>query len=134
MKSFNIKSITIELKIILVLPYPGGNLATDLVLLALLIVMETLRIFFGWKSNLTESMAEMLLSIGLFVLGVLGVLYILIWQVIRKPKSRVVKGHLNNTWHSFYTFWPLPTNRYVTVDIPYFVTFKDFTALDRDMS
>jgi hypothetical protein len=56
-------------------------LATDLVLLGLLVVMETLRIFFGWKSNLTESLPEMALSIGLFVLGVLGVLYLLIWQV-----------------------------------------------------
>ena len=56
-------------------------MATDLVLLGLLVVMETLRIFFGWKSNLTESLPEMALSIGLFVLGVLGVLYLLIWQV-----------------------------------------------------
>ena len=84
-ESTNIRSLY-NTNVIPVLPYPGGNLATDLVLLALLIVMETLRIFFGWKSNLTESMAEMLLSIGLFVLGVLGVVYILIWQVIRKPK------------------------------------------------
>jgi hypothetical protein len=41
--------------------------------------IETIRIFFGWKANLTESLTEMALSIGLFVLGVLGVLYLLIW-------------------------------------------------------
>ena len=65
-----------------VLPYPGANLAIDLVLLGLLVVIETVRIFFGWKANLTESLAEMALSIGLFVLGVLGVVYVLIWQVV----------------------------------------------------
>jgi hypothetical protein len=32
------------------------------------------------KSNLTESAVEMGLSIGLFILGVLGVVYILTWQ------------------------------------------------------
>ena len=53
-----------------------------MVLLGLLVVIETVRIFFGWKANLTESLAEMALSIGLFVLGVLGVVYVLIWQVV----------------------------------------------------
>jgi hypothetical protein len=30
------------------LPYPGGHLAVDLVLLALLVSVESCRIFFGW--------------------------------------------------------------------------------------
>lgn len=63
------------------LPFPGGNLASELILLLFLVILESIRIFAGWKANLTENVGGMGLSVILFIPGILGVLYFLIWQV-----------------------------------------------------
>ena len=65
----------------LVLPFPSGTLFAELVLLIFLVLLETTRIFTGWKANLTENVGGMGLCVALFVPGILGVLYFLIWQV-----------------------------------------------------
>ncbi|XP_002126879.2 transmembrane protein 216-like [Ciona intestinalis] len=63
-----------------VLPYPGNNIALDVVILFLLGIVELIMIFMGSKGNLTEhvmasaiSLASLLPSIGL-------TLYFLLWQ------------------------------------------------------
>ncbi|XP_056295653.1 transmembrane protein 216 isoform X5 [Pseudoliparis swirei] len=38
----------------ILLPYPADNLVLDVVLLALFLGLETLRLFYGWKGNLCE--------------------------------------------------------------------------------
>ena len=56
----------------------------ELLLLVFLALIEATRIFTGWKANLTENVGGMGLCVALFVPGILGVLYFLIWQVILK--------------------------------------------------
>ena len=68
------------------LPLPLGNLALEVFLLACLSLCEALRMFFGWKGNLTESAAATLVATLLLVPGVLGVLFFLIWQVCTTVK------------------------------------------------
>lgn len=67
----------------LVLPFPSGTLTAELFLLAFLVLLEFTRIFTGWKANLTESVGGMGICVALYVPGILGVLYFLIWQVSR---------------------------------------------------
>ena len=55
----------------------------ELLLLVFLALIEATRIFTGWKANLTENVGGMGLCVALFVPGILGVLYFLIWQVIQ---------------------------------------------------
>ena len=64
-----------------VLPFPSGTLFAELVLLLFLVLLESVRIFTGWKANLTENVGGMGLCVALFVPGILGVLYFLVWQV-----------------------------------------------------
>lgn len=62
------------------LPFPNGTFAAELILLSFLALLESIRLFSGWKANLTENVAGMGLSVTLFIPGILGVLYFLIWQ------------------------------------------------------
>ena len=64
-----------------VLPFPVGTLVAEIILLLFLIFVESIRLFAGWKSNLTENAGGMSISVMLFIPGILGVLYFLIWQV-----------------------------------------------------
>ena len=64
-----------------VLPFPHGTLASELILLTFLTLLESIRLFAGWKANLTENVGGMSLCVALYVPGILGVLYFLIWQV-----------------------------------------------------
>eukprot|EP00093_Oithona_nana_P003523 03523.XXX_108573_108971_1 [CDS] Oithona nana genome sequencing. len=65
----------------IVLPFPHGTLAAELILLTFLTLLESIRLFTGWKANLTENVGGMSLCVALYVPGILGVLYFLIWQV-----------------------------------------------------
>jgi hypothetical protein len=73
--------ITIIALLFSVLPFPSGTLFAELVLLLFLVLLESVRIFTGWKANLTENVGGMGLCVALFVPGILGVLYFLVWQV-----------------------------------------------------
>ena len=64
-----------------VLPFPHGTLAAEVILLTFLTLLESIRLFTGWKANLTENVGGMSLCVALYVPGILGVLYFLIWQV-----------------------------------------------------
>ena len=65
----------------IVLPFPNGTLVSELVILSFLTMLEITRIFTGWKANLTENVGGMSLCVGLYIPGILGVLYFLVWQV-----------------------------------------------------
>ena len=83
---FYFMNITIKKKLftfmnISVLPFPVGTLVAEIILLLFLILVESIRLFAGWKSNLTENAGGMSISVMLFIPGILGVLYFLIWQV-----------------------------------------------------
>lgn len=64
-----------------VLPYPTRNIAVEITIIILLILVESARIFAGWKGNLTENVGSMILSLALIIPGILGVVYFLVWQV-----------------------------------------------------
>ena len=49
--------------------------------LTLLLLCESLRLFFGWKGNLTARSAPLAAAVAMLVPGVLGVLFFLLWQV-----------------------------------------------------
>lgn len=66
----------------IILPYPPRILVGELVLLAFLAIVEALRIYNGWRANLTENTKVMAMSVVLLIPGVLGIIYFLIWQVI----------------------------------------------------
>ena len=80
-----------------VLPFPHGTLASELILLTFLTLLESIRLFAGWKANLTENVGGMSLCVALYVPGILGVLYFLIWQV------RCKSFYAENSWFYFYT-------------------------------
>lgn len=63
-----------------VLYYASDNLALDVILLFLLGGMETLRIFFASKGNLTERTLTMLGSVVLLIPTAVLVVYFLLWQ------------------------------------------------------
>ena len=65
---------------IIVLPYPSGYFVLELSILLFLAIVEGLRIINGWKANLTEDKTYMGLSILLFIPGILGIIYFLLWQ------------------------------------------------------
>ena len=77
---FNYFTITFFPFFVAVLPFPNGTLASELVILSFLALLEVTRIFTGWKANLTENVGGMGLCVGLYVPGILGVLYFLVWQ------------------------------------------------------
>ncbi|XP_033486781.1 transmembrane protein 216 isoform X1 [Epinephelus lanceolatus] len=63
----------------ILLPYPSDNLVLDVVLLALFLALETLRIFYGWKGNLCErSLALCASLVILFPCAALAVYYLLL--------------------------------------------------------
>ncbi|PNF23604.1 hypothetical protein B7P43_G04944 [Cryptotermes secundus] len=62
------------------LPYPTGTVISEFLLLLFLCCTEFVRIFLGRKGNLTERGLAVLVSIGLTVPSIFGVLYFLIWQ------------------------------------------------------
>jgi transmembrane protein 216 len=62
------------------LPYPTGTVISEFLLLLFLCCNEFVRIFMGRKGNLTERGLPVLVSIGLTVPSILGVVYFLIWQ------------------------------------------------------
>ena len=64
-----------------VFPLPGWNLFAEILVLCLLVLCESLRIFFGWKGNLTARSAPLAVAVAMIVPGVLGVLFFLLWQV-----------------------------------------------------
>ncbi|XP_070383034.1 transmembrane protein 216-like [Dermacentor albipictus] len=61
-------------------PYPSGNMASEVCLLAFLTVIESVRISLGKRGNLTERSPCLALSVVLTVPSVLGALYFLLWQ------------------------------------------------------
>jgi len=64
----------------LVLPYPSAYFALEFSILVFLALVEALRIVNGWKANLTEDTTFMAISILLFIPGMLGIIYFLLWQ------------------------------------------------------
>jgi transmembrane protein 216 len=62
------------------LPYPSGTLISELLLLLFLCCTEYVRIFMGHKGNLTERGFAVLVSIGLTIPSILGIMYFLTWQ------------------------------------------------------
>ncbi|CAG5993604.1 unnamed protein product, partial [Menidia menidia] len=64
----------------LLLPYPAQNLVLDVVLLLLLLALETLRLFYGWKGNLTEGLLASGLALLVLVPGGVLVVYLLVLQ------------------------------------------------------
>ena len=78
-----------------VLPFPVGTLVAEFILLVFLILVESIRLFAGWKSNLTENAGGMSISVMLFIPGILGVLYFLIWQVCFFILKQVATNHLH---------------------------------------
>ncbi|CAH1250588.1 TMEM216 [Branchiostoma lanceolatum] len=63
-----------------VLPFPSTNLASEIVLLFLLGIIEVIRLFFGSKGNLTERIISMVVSILLCLPVLFTVLFFLLWQ------------------------------------------------------
>ena len=64
------------------MPYPSAYFALEFSILVFLALVEALRIVNGWKANLTEDTTFMAISILLFIPGMLGIIYFLLWQVI----------------------------------------------------
>ncbi|XP_033101852.1 transmembrane protein 216-like [Anneissia japonica] len=63
-----------------VLPYPGSNLAGEIVLLFTLLAVEVVRLFMGKKGNLTEKLMHLAVSVALSVPVIFVYIYYLIWQ------------------------------------------------------
>lgn len=61
------------------LPYPSGNMASELCLLAFLTVVESVRLSLGKRGNLVGGPC-LALSLLLSVPSALGALYFLLWQ------------------------------------------------------
>lgn len=61
-------------------PYPSGNMASEVCLLAFLTVIENVRLTLGKRGNLTERSPCLVLSLVLTVPAVLGAVYFLVWQ------------------------------------------------------
>lgn len=62
------------------LPYPTGTLVSEFLLLLFLCCIEYERIFMGRKGNLTERSFAVLVSIGLTIPSIFGIMYFLTWQ------------------------------------------------------
>lgn len=62
------------------LPYPTGTVLSEFLLLLFLCCTEYVRLFLGRKGNLTERSLVLLVSEGLTVPSIFGVLYFLLWQ------------------------------------------------------
>lgn len=63
------------------LPYPNtGSLAGDIILVIVLLFVEIARILTGMKGNLTERIFQVVLSLALTAIGVVIIVYLLLWQ------------------------------------------------------
>ncbi|GFG34434.1 hypothetical protein Cfor_07685 [Coptotermes formosanus] len=62
------------------LPYPTVTVISELLLLLFLSCTECIRILLGRNGNLTERSVVLLVSVGLTIPSICGVLYFLLWQ------------------------------------------------------
>ena len=89
-----------------VLPYPTSYFALEFSILVFLAIVEGLRIINGWKANLTENTTYMGLSIILFIPGILGIIYFLLWQVVYKySQYNFYKGSKKNLKNVLLILW-----------------------------
>ncbi|KAL8170038.1 UNVERIFIED_CONTAM: Transmembrane protein 80 [Gekko kuhli] len=63
-----------------VFTYPNNFLALDLLLLFLMAILESVRLYFGAKGNLTEEEAPLGVSLVISFGSVLLSVYFLVWQ------------------------------------------------------
>lgn len=63
-----------------VLPYPSQNIIGEVILLVMLAIIETVRLFLGRKGNLTEKLVHLAVSLALVLPVLFGALFILLWQ------------------------------------------------------
>ncbi|CAL4084168.1 unnamed protein product, partial [Meganyctiphanes norvegica] len=63
-----------------ILPYPSGNIASEVLLLMFFTAVEAIRIVLGKRGNLTERLMGITLAIIFTVPSVLTLLYLLLWQ------------------------------------------------------
>ncbi|KFO86196.1 Transmembrane protein 80, partial [Buceros rhinoceros silvestris] len=63
-----------------VFSYPEEFLAPDLTLLSVMAILEALRLYLGWKGNLTEEEALLGFSLVITVGNVILSVYFLVWQ------------------------------------------------------
>ncbi|XP_060694809.1 transmembrane protein 80-like isoform X1 [Hemiscyllium ocellatum] len=63
-----------------VFSFPDGYLAVDLILLILMLILEVIRLYFGFKGNLTEEEVPIVTSLVLTIGNVMLSLYYLLWQ------------------------------------------------------
>lgn len=66
----------------IILPYPNqdGTLALEIILLLMFAIIESVRLFFGYKGNLAERKLAVVLSIFLTIPVLLLNLYLMLWQ------------------------------------------------------
>ncbi|XP_067902235.1 transmembrane protein 80-like isoform X3 [Heterodontus francisci] len=63
-----------------VFSFPDGNLALDLILLILMVILEVIRLYLGFEGNLTEEAVPIVTSLILTIPSVMLSLYFLLWQ------------------------------------------------------
>ncbi|XP_051884787.1 transmembrane protein 80-like isoform X1 [Pristis pectinata] len=63
-----------------VFSFPDGNLALDLILLILMVILEVIRLYHGFKGNLTEEVVPIVINLVLTIGSMLLSLYYLLWQ------------------------------------------------------
>ncbi|XP_067849874.1 transmembrane protein 80-like isoform X1 [Heptranchias perlo] len=63
-----------------VFSFPDGNLARDLVLLILMVILEVIRLYLGFKGNLIEEAVPIVISLVLTIGSVMLSMYFLLWQ------------------------------------------------------
>ena len=88
----------------IVLPYPSAYFALEFSILVFLALVEALRIVNGWKANLTEDTTFMAISILLFIPGMLGIIYFLLWQVMTLGFRFHKQSSLSNFIHHPFVF------------------------------
>ena len=72
---FGLCELSIQIYKWIVLPYSGGTLTSELVLLLLLILVEYVRIRLGQRGNLTNQKVPLVASLLLIAPSLLAVLY-----------------------------------------------------------
>ncbi|XP_077177502.1 transmembrane protein 80 [Paroedura picta] len=63
-----------------VFTYPNNFLALDLLLLFIMAILESVRLYFGTKGNLTEEEAPLGISLVISVGSIILSVYFLVWQ------------------------------------------------------
>nr|XP_040583514.1 transmembrane protein 216-like [Lepeophtheirus salmonis] len=79
--SFCLAEVLLNIYKYVAFPNTFQNLFINFGILVLTGLLETLRIFTGWKGNLVQNVYLIGISIVLIVPGILGVLYIMLWQI-----------------------------------------------------